>query len=173
MSNNQITLPDGLDVETATDVLREFARTDDAQIIENETLENLRAEIKDAKEAFAAVLAEESPQSADTLARQDMDALTEPFRDDDGSIDVDTLRQTPETGDVAPSDGGNETPEDEVSLDSLSLDERQQIRDVDLPKIQSFEQRGMAARVDALKQGVAEKVGAESYEDIETELEAL
>lgn len=174
MTDKEIRLPEGLDAETAADVLREFDSTDDAQIINQETLESLREEITAAKEAFAAVLAEESPQSAETLARQDMDALTEPFRDDEGEIDVDTLRQTPETGDVGGGDGGGDGGDDDpVSVDSLSLSDRQEITEVLLPKRTSFQSRGMDGRVEALEGQIAEKFGAEAFDEIESELEAL
>ena len=177
MSNKEIRLPDGLDVETATDVLGEYARTDDAQIVDKDTLEGFKEELKAAKEAFAAVLAEESPQSADTLARQDMDALTEPFRDDEGSIDVDTLRQNPETGSGngagdGGDNGGNGTGNG-FDVDALDHSTIEEIRTIDLPKKTAFENRGMDKRVDTLEAEIAEKVGAESFEDVAAELEVL
>lgn len=115
--DNTIELPEGMDVGTARDVLREFGTTEDAQVVSEDTLESLRDEISEAKEAFAALLAEESPQSAETLSRQDMDALTEPFRDEEGEIDVDTLQQTSETGAVEVDE---EAEEDDVDLDALA-----------------------------------------------------
>lgn len=186
MSNNdnEITLPDGLTVDTATDVLREYAQHDDASIIPSNQLDTLRDELQEAKQIFAEVLEEEgSPLSADVLAKSDMEDLTEPFRDEEsGEIDIDTLRQTPETGDTKNTQNGNTQTNTGgngtggstgVDLDTLDASTRQEIRDIDLVKIESFENRGMSGRVDTLKAEVAEKVGADSFDDIEAELEAL
>lgn len=175
MSDNQqqIKLPEGLDVETARDVLREFGTTDDATIISEDALDALREEIQEAKDAFAAVLAEESPQSAETLARQDMDALTEPFRDDDGDIDVDTLRQDPQTGDTSGGDNdGDGAGDGPVDIDSLSRDQAEELRKK-REKITTFQTRDMDGRVDALQQEIADELNAESYEDVEADLEVL
>lgn len=171
MSEHKIRLPEGLDAETAADVLREYAGTDEAQIVSDDTLSSLREEITEAQAAFAAVLAEESPQSADTLARQDMDALTEPFRDDDGDIDVDTLRQEPQTGDTGGSggDGGGDAP---VDVDSLSRSEADEIRKL-RQKVTTFESRGMSGRVDALQAEIADTLDADDYEDVAADVEAL
>lgn len=169
MTQDEIHLPDGMSVDEARDVLREYHDTDDAQILDQETLSALREEIAEAKEAFAAVLAEESPQSADTLARQDMDALTEPYRNDDGDIDVDTLRQEPETQTSA---GGSGNGDDPVDIDTLGRDERELVQKK-RQKITTFEERDMDGRVDALKGDIAEIVGADDYEDVEADLEVL
>lgn len=168
----EIRLPEGLDVETATDVLREYARTDGAQITNTETLESLREEIAEAKEAFAAVLAEESPQSADTLARQEMDALTEPYRNDDGDIDVDTLRQEPETGEVdgdGSGDGG-EGGDSAGGVETLSLSDREEVQRL-AHKRGVFESRDMAGRADTLESEICNLVGVDEFDEIN--LEAL
>jgi hypothetical protein len=167
MSNNEIRLPEGLDVETATDVLREFARTDEAQIVSGDELDALKAEITEAKEAFAAVLAEESPQSADTLARQDMDALTEPFRDDDGAIDVDTLRQDPQTGDpdgaTDGGDGGGFDPE------AITLSQKQELETLSRKRT-VMANRGMDKRASEIAQEMVDLVGADDYDTLEAEV---
>ena len=170
MSNNEIKLPGSLDADAARDVLREFASTDDATIVSSDRIDALESEITEAKEAFAAVLAEESPQSADTLARQDMDALTEPFRDEDGDLDVDTLRQEPETGDVdATPEGGDDT---EPTIDALGRSDREAIR-TKRQKMSTFQSRNMSGRVDSLQREIAGIVGAESYDDIADDVEGL
>lgn len=170
MSDNEIRLPEGLDVETATDVLREFARVDgEPTIVSESTLDSLREEINEAKEAFAAVLAEESPQSADTLARQDMDALTEPFRDEEtGDIDVDTLRQTPETGDTGADAGDGGDADGSTSIDALSLDDRQELQRLK-KKRNAFEKRGIDTRVDALEAEMAALAGVDDASEIDWE----
>ena len=171
MTDKEIRLPEGLDVETATDVLREFAQTDDAQIVGESTLDSLKNEISEAKEAFAAVLAEQSPQSADTLARQDMDALTEPFRDDEGDIDVDTLRQEPETG--QPDDGGADpSGDDGVDIDNLSRSEYDDLKLLKKKRAR-FRNTNMDRRADEIEAEIADTLGADSFADVEHEVEAL
>jgi len=167
MSDNKIRLPEGLDVETATDILREFGQTDDAQIVAEDTLSDLRDEIKEAKEAFAAVLAEESPQGADTLARQDMDALTEPFRDDEGEIDVDTLRQEPQTGDAG-GDGGD-SGADGFDPDALSLSTREELEPLS-QKRTKFQNMGIESRVDEIEAEMVDLADAPDYETLKTEV---
>lgn len=166
MSENEIRLPEGLDVETATDVLREFATTDGAQIVSSDRLDALEEEITEATEAFAAVLAEESPQSADTLARQDMDALTEPFRDDDGDIDVDTLRQDPQTGDG--SGGGGGTADDTgFDPDAVGLATKEELETLER-KRSAMASRDMDERAGEIEQEMLDLVGAGEDTDVDT-----
>lgn len=168
MSDNEIKLPEGLDVDTARDVLREFARTEEAQIVAEETLDALREEISEAKEAFAAVLAEESPQSAETLARQNMVALTEPYRDDKGEIDPDTLRQEPETGDADGGDGGDGDA-DGFDPDALGLSTREELETLS-QKRTKFQNMGIEGRVEDIEAEMADLAGAPDYETLETEV---
>jgi len=167
MSNKEIRLPEGMDADQAVDVLREYANEDDAQIVNSDTLESLKSEVQSAKEAFAALLAEESPQSADTLARQDMDGLTEPFRDEEsGEIDVDTLRQTPESGtgnNAGDDDGG-------FTIDSLGLEDERQLDTLN-KKRKAFDSRGIDSRVDALEAEMTELAGADDFEEIKEVLD--
>lgn len=172
MSDNKITLPDGLDVETATDVLREYANVDEAQIVATDTLESLRNELDEFKSIFAEVAAEDSPHSADVLADLDAEALTEPFRTEDGDVDLDTLWQEPETGDVSGDSGGGGDG-DGMDLDSLSPSTLNEIRETTIPKINSYEQRGMEQSVERLKTGVLEQTGGEDFDAVKAELEAL
>jgi len=172
MSNKEIRLPEGLDVETATDVLREFATTDEAQIVSSDRLDALQNEIAEAKEAFAAVLAEESPQSADALARQDMDALTEPYRDDDGDIDVDTLRQVPETGDTG-GDGGDGGSGgdggDGFNADGVGFEVRDEL-DTLAKKRSSFQNRGMDGRVADIEAEMVDLSDAPDFDTLQEEV---
>jgi hypothetical protein len=163
------------DPSEAIDVLRDYHSREEPTIIDSDTLETLRDEVAEAKEAFAAVIAEQSPQSADALARQDMAGLTEPFRDDDGDIDVDTLQQTPETQ----SGGGDPTPDNEggdggtggsdgFDPDALSLSEREELQRLH-KKRSSFEKRGVDSRVDATEAQMADIADVEDYDEIEME----
>lgn len=167
MSDNTIELPEGLDVGTARDVLREFGQTDDAQVISSDRIDSLESEINEAKEAFAAVLAEDSPQSADTLSRQDMDALTEPFRDDDGDIDVDTLRQEPET---TAGNGSNEGDNgSDFDGDSIGLGDKEELETLNRKRT-AMRNRGMDGRADEIEQEMVDLVGADEIDTLEKEV---
>ena len=158
------------DPSEAIDVLRDYHSREEPTIIDSDTLEDLRDEVAEAKEAFAAVIAEQSPQSADALARQDMAGLTEPFRDDDGDIDVDTLQQTPETQEPgAPDDEGGD---DDTGFDpdALSLSEREELQRL-ARKRTTFANRGMDGRADTLAREMADLAGVDDHDEIE--LEAL
>lgn len=161
MTEKEIRLPDGIDVETAIDALREYAQTEDAQIISSGKIDSLESEIKEAKEAFAAVLSEESPQSAETLSRQDMDALTEPFRGEEGDIDVDTLRQIPETGEV------NDDSDEGSDMDTLSASEKEAIQDK-LERADMFESR-TPEHAESLRGEAADIAGVEDADEIEVD----
>lgn len=169
MSKKEFRLPEGLDVETATDVLREFATTGEAQIVSSDRLDALQNEIAEAKEAFAAVLAEESPQSADALARQDMDALTEPYRDDDGDIDVDTLRQVPETGDTGGDGGDGSGDGDGFDAGSIDFETRDRL-DTLAKKRSSFESRDMDGRVADIEAEMVDVSDAPDFDTLQEEV---
>lgn len=170
MTKHEIILPEGMAVDEAAEILREYGSTENPAIASGKRIESLREQIAEVKELFAAALAEESPQSADALARQDMDVLVEPFVDstDRGTVAVDTHVQTPETGAVDGPLGGSV----EVDLDTISLDEREQIQRL-AHKRSTFESRGMDARVDALEGEICAIVGADDYDEIEGKLDAL
>lgn len=168
----EIQLPESLDAETAADVLRDYARHEEPTINETETLDALRQEIEEFKAAFAAILAEESPQSAETLARQDADALTEPFRDDEGAIDVDTLRQTPQTGAGGGTDTGGGTGGGDPAgfdPDALSLEDRDRLQ-LMRRKHKSFKKRGVDKSVDALESEMTDIAGVDDMDDIDWEV---
>ena len=157
------------DPSEAIDVLRDYHSREEPTIIDSDTLEDLRDEVAEAKEAFAAVIAEQSPQSADALARQDMAGLTEPFRDGDGDIDVDTLQQTPETQEPGtPDDEGGD--DDGFDPDALSLSEREELQRLH-KKRTTFANRGMDGRADTLAREMADLADVEDHDEIE--LEAL
>lgn len=165
----EIQLPESLDAEQAADVLRAYAKLDEPEMVESETLSALKNEITEAKEAFAAVIAEQSPQSAETLARQDMDALTEPFRDDEGSIDVDTLRQEPVTQDGPSGDSDGDDPSTDWDGQSMTLDQNDTLQQLSRKRT-SFQNRGIESRVDALEAEMVEVAGAPDFETLEREV---
>jgi len=163
----EINLPEDMTADEARDVLREYGSTDDAQIINEDTLSTLREEISEAKEAFAAVLSEESPQSADTLSRQDMDALTEPFRDDEGDIDVDTLRQEPETQTTGGNGGSDNS--GEFNANELSKGEYDTLNRLQ-NKRTTFKNRGMDKRASDIEAEMQELAGVDEIDTLEREV---
>lgn len=162
MSKPEITVPEGMTAEEAADVIREYGSTDNPRIVSLGGVESLRENIDEVKEIFAEILAEESPQSADTLAKQDMAALVEPFTDSVGTSTVDTLHQTPETGDVdgSPSQTGG------ADIDSLSHSTVKELETLDR-KRRTFESRGIESRVGELEEEMTDLAGVDSYEQIE------
>ena len=171
MSDNQLRLPDGMDLEAAESVLREYANEEDAQIVSSGAIDSLESEVNEFKQVFAELLSEQSPQSADTLARQDAEALTEPYRNDDGDIEVDTLRQTPETGD--PDDPTDSDDPDAPDIDALSGSEQRRIVEVLQPKRRSFQNRGMDNSAEKIESEILELTGFDDYDEVEPELETL
>lgn len=107
-------------------------------------------------------LTEESPQSAETLARQPMEALIRPFTDTTETSPVDTLHQTPETGDV---DGGVSSGSG-FDLDSLSHSMVKELETLH-KKRRAFEARGMEKRVVELEEEMADIAGVDGYEQID------
>lgn len=77
----------------------------------------------------------------------------------DGDIEVDTLRQTTETG-------ATTTPEDAVEAADPEA-RRQALRN--LQKAPTFERKGMEARADTLRAEAAELLGVDGPEDIEVD----
>lgn len=169
------------DPSEAIDVLQDYYSREEPDIydasnqttIEPDALKSLKNSVTQAKEAFAALLADDSPLSADALARSDMDALTEPFRDEDGDIDVDTLRQTPSVGDPDgddDSDGGAD--DGPIDLDTLGRSDANEIRQL-RRKRDTFRNRNMDGRADALEADIADMLEADSFEDVADEVEAI
>lgn len=166
MSETEIELPEGMTADEAVDVLREYGTTEEPAIVTTNKIDSLKESIDEVKAVFASALSEESPQSADALAKQDLDALTEPFRDEEGDIEVDTLTQNPETGDVSGSEEEDE-PEG-FSPDTLSRE------DVDTltfknRKRNAFAERKIDSKVDELESEMAEIAGVEDFDEIEME----
>jgi hypothetical protein len=170
MSNSKIHLPEGMSVEEAKEILQEYGNTEAPTVVSGERIEALRDRVDEAKTIFAELLAEESPQSAETLARQDMCALSKPFVEAADRPTVDTLRQEPQTQAVPLTTSRNASGAD---LDSLSLDERRQIKEVLLPKRRAFQTRGVDGGVERIERDICELVGADSFDEAEAELDAL
>lgn len=165
MSEHEIKLPEGMEADEAADVLREYGAAEDAQIVETTKLDSLKGEIEEFKQVFAELLAEESPQSAETLADQSAKALTEPYRDEEGDLEVETLRQEPETGEV---DSKEDKEPDGFDVSALSRDEIEEIETLERKK-GVFAERGIDGRIDSLKAEMADIAGVDEYEDIEME----
>lgn len=88
--------------------------------------------------------------------------LTTPrFTNSSGTATVDTLHQTPETGDVdsQPSQTG------EFAIDSLSHWTVKELETLDR-KRRTFESGGIESRVEELAEEMADLAGVDSYEQI-------
>jgi len=91
MAEDTIELPDGLDLDTAKDVLREFATTDEAQIVSSDVLEAKDEKIDELAGVFRDALTNQRGLKEATVDGMTVDALTAEFRDGDGSDGYDTL----------------------------------------------------------------------------------
>lgn len=108
---------------------------------------------------FKEALAEQKDVDPEML-KNDVEALTSEFRDDEGDLDIEALTQSPETG-SGPADGDDR-------LD-LSDEEREEIEAMQR-RIEHWEGNNETI-VQAEKEALTELVGADSFDDID--LEAL
>jgi coenzyme F420-reducing hydrogenase alpha subunit len=168
MSKPKIHLPEGMTAEEAKEILQEYGATENPTVVSGERIASLQDHVEEAKTIFAELLAEDSPQSPEALARQDMAALAEPFVEAVDRPAVDTLHQDPQTG-----DGSGAGTSRGVDLHSLSLDERTRIKEVLLPKRRTFRARGVDGGAERIEQDICELVGADSFDDVKADLEAL
>jgi hypothetical protein len=168
----EIQLPERLDAEQAADVLRRYAQFEEPEMVESETLSALNDDVAELKSVFAGILAEQSPLSQDALAENSVASLTEPFRDDAGDIQPDTLAQTPETqtgGGEATDDGPDADATDGFDPETLTLSEKERLQHLKR-KHTSFANRGIEGRVDALEQEMLEVAGADDFDTLEQEV---
>jgi len=148
-----IELPNGLDLDTAKDVLREFATTDDAQIVSADTLSAKDEKIDELAGVYRDALQQQKDLSEEAVNGMSIDALTAEFRNDDGELEADTLAQNPETGTAnTGGDGGNP--------DVDNLERIEQIRD----KLDTVGNALPDERVDALHNEAADLAGADDYD---------
>ena len=161
MSSREVELPEGMSAHTAVKVLERYVTTEDATIVPGEMFE----ELQEAKAVFAKALEDSTPQSADVLASMDMAALTEPFRDDDGELAVDTLTQSPETRAV-PTGGADTT--SAFDPETLSLSEREKLQQL-RKKVATFRTRGVDKRADTLEAEMADLAAVDDVENIDWE----
>lgn len=98
MSQKEITLPEGMDIEEAVDVLGEYAKTENAQIVNQENYETLQSNVEELASVFREDLKDRKNLADETVEGLAIDALTAEYRNDDGEIEFETLEQSPETG---------------------------------------------------------------------------
>lgn len=169
----EIQLPESLDAEQAADVLRAYAQMEEPEMVESETLSTLTSENDELKSVFAGILAEQSPLSEDALAENSVASLTEPFRNDDGEIEPDTLAQTPESqaGGGSPADGGDSGADGGSgwSGENMTLSQNETLQQLKRKRT-SFQNRGIEGRVDALEQEMVEVSGAPDFETLDKEV---
>jgi hypothetical protein len=159
----EIQLPDGLSADDAAALIDAAASVDDPKIVSADALEG-------AKEAFADVLAQQSPLSAESLAGQSLDALAAPFREvGSGMPDAtaDTMTQTPETQSGGVGDAAGDGTSD-FDPDVLSLSDREELRRLKR-KATSFRARGVDKRADTLEAEMADIADVDDAGKIEWE----
>lgn len=156
-----IELPDGMDLSTAKDVLMEYGRLEEPQVIDADTLSAKDEQINEFANVFRDALKAKADLKDDTVEAMPVDALASEFRNEEGDIDVETLSQTPETG--------TSEADEEENTDTLSAEDKEEIQDA-LRRADLMESR-TPEHADTLRENAAELADVESYEDIE--LEAL
>lgn len=159
---HEITLPDGLGADEAADVLREYATTDDAQIVSADTLSAKEDAIDELAGVFRDALKAQKDLPDETVNGMGVDALTAAFRNEDGEIEADTLTQEPETGTA-----GGEPDDEDGGVDALSADEKAEVEDK-LRRADLLEDR-TPDHADTLRSEAADLVGVDSADEIELE----
>lgn len=160
MAEETIELPSDLDLSTAKDVLREFATTDDAQIVSADTLSQKDDKIDELAGVYRDALQKQKGLSEAAVNGMTIDALTAEFRNDDGDLEADTLAQEPEA--AVPS-GGSDT--DTLSGASITDDVKDKLRRADLLADRTPD------HADTLRQEAAEAAGVDDWETLESEVE--
>lgn len=163
MSEEEIELPEGMDLATAKDVLMEYGTTEEPQIVSADVLEAKDNQIDEFAGVFRDALKETKGLKDETVEAMGVDALAAEFRNEEGEIDVDSLAQIPES-----ETDTLENPDDPED-DTLSADEKSEIKDK-LERAERLEGR-TPEHVDTLRSEAADMAGVDDYEDIE--LEAL
>jgi len=163
MSEDTIELPDGMDLGTAKDVLREFATTDEAQIVSADTLSAKDEQIDELAGVFRDALMEQKDLSEAAVDGMTVDALTAEFRDDNGDLKADTLAQSPEAG-----TGGGSGGSDATGWDTLGNSEREDVKDK-LRRADLMADR-TPDHADTLRQEAAEMAGVDEWETLESEV---
>ena len=159
MSDKTLELPEGMTADKAIDVLREYHKTDDAQIVSNDTLSKKDERLEELAGVFRDALKNEKGLKDETVNAMGVDALAHEFRNEEGEIEADTLSQTPET----------ETPETpaDPENDTLSADEKKEIQDM-LRRADLMESR-TPDHADTLRSEAADMAGVEDADEIEVD----
>lgn len=159
MTDDTITLPDSLDIETASEVLGEYAQTEDAQIIPGDTIESLRNEVEELSSVFREALQENKELSEAAVNDLSVEALTAEFRDEDGDIQVEALAQRPETK----SNGSRESlsPEAEELVEQYGDGDPEEATEALQERYQNFKNMGWDSKADQAKDEL-ETLGVEA-----------
>lgn len=158
MSEKTLELPEGMTADDAIDVLREYHKTDDAQIVTADTLAAKDEKLDELAGVYRDVLKNEKGLKEETVEAMGVDALTNEFRNEDGEIEADTLSQSPET------ELPEETPGDK---DTLSAEEKAEVEDK-LRRADLMESR-TPDHADTLRNEAAEIAGVEDADEIEVD----
>lgn len=144
-------------------VIDAAAGVEDPEVMPADEAEAMQESLGEFRNFFKETLAEQKGVAPEML-KDDEEALTAPFRDDeDGELDVEALTQSPESG-------GGPSPEDS---DGLELD------DGELEEVEAMQNRieywdgKNEAIVEAERETLVEALGVEDYDDAEAKLEVL
>jgi len=159
MAEDTIELPDGLDLGTAKDVLREFATTDEAQIVSADTLSQKENKIDELAGVFRDALQSQKGLSETAVEGMTVDALTAEFRDEDGELEADTLAQNPETG-----TGGSSGEEKDTLSGGVPEEAKDKLRRANLLEDRTPD------HADTLRAEAADLAGVDEWETLESEV---
>jgi len=160
--SDTIELPGGLDLDTAKDVLRQFATTDDAQIVSADTLSAKDETIDELAGVYRDALQKQTGLSDEAVAGMDVDALTSEFRDEDGDLEADTLAQNPETGTANTDTDGDDT---DTLSGGVPDEAKDKLRRADLMADRTPE------HADTLRSEAADLAGVDDWETLESEVD--
>jgi hypothetical protein len=95
------------DVEAPTEALNEFAATEQAEVVAQTEYEALQENVEEVRDVLSEALSEKTELKDSTIEALSFEALCDEFRNDDGDLQVEALRQVPESGqpDEEPDEG--------------------------------------------------------------------
>lgn len=106
-------------LEEHQDIIDEFEALEDAEVVSAEEYETLQERVETVEELMAEALQERAGLSDATVERMPFDAMAAEFEGEDGSLDMEALTQSPESGAGTPGPDDTDT---DVDLEALNTD---------------------------------------------------
>lgn len=135
------------------ELLDEAESTEDPTIVESNELDTLRDRVDAVEDVFAEALQERTGLSDAAIEAMPFEAMAAEFEGDDGTLEVDALAQSPETG-SGPTDDGDDSPDD------ADLERLNEIK----TKLDHAKAALPDSRVEALRDEAATIADADDYE---------